>query len=149
MSDLIERLMPEVPAPASWLGLAGVLPFMMGAAAMYIAPESALLRSLTLGYGVAILSFMGGCRWGFAAAGMGGRSAFRDYALSVLPCLYAWIVVELPGSVPFFALAFGFVALLMADLRLAVEGRTPPWWPALRRPLTVGACTGLVLAGLA
>lgn len=149
MPDLIERLMPEVPAPASWLGLAGVLPFLAGAVALYVAPDSGLLRSLMLGYGVAILSFMGGCLWGFAAAGMGGGASLRDYALSVLPCLYAWIVVELPGAMPFFALALGFVALLIADLRLAAEGRVPQWWPALRRPLTLGACTGLVLAGVA
>ena len=39
-------------------------------------------------------------------------------------------------------LAFGFAAMLLADLRLST---TPPWYRSLRLPLSVGAIGALLL----
>ncbi|MEM6679182.1 MAG: DUF3429 domain-containing protein, partial [Pseudomonadota bacterium] len=61
----------DVPPPARWLGLAGLLPF-AGLTLLAIATPDAIneeARTLLAAYGAAILSFMGGCRWGFASAG--------------------------------------------------------------------------------
>ncbi|MEM9046806.1 MAG: DUF3429 domain-containing protein [Pseudomonadota bacterium] len=148
MTDPLERLMPGVPAPAAWLGLAGLLPFFAGAIAHWVMPGD-VVRFLTIGYGVAILSFMGGCRWGFAAAGLGQGIQVGPLVLSVLPCLYGWAIAITPGGLPFFGLALGFVGLFVADVHLTKEGGAPPWWPALRLPLSVGAAGSLVVAGLA
>ncbi|MEM1277031.1 MAG: DUF3429 domain-containing protein [Pseudomonadota bacterium] len=148
MTDPVRKLMPGVPAAAAWLGLAGLLPFAAGALAHWIAP-SELIRTLTIGYGVAILSFMGGCRWGFAAAGLGQGVQVGPLVLSVLPCLYGWAISIVPGSFPYFGLAVGFAALLAADFQLTQAGGAPAWWPALRLPLTLGAAGSLVVAGLA
>lgn len=149
MTDLTDRMMPSVPRAACWLGLAGLLPFAAGALGYLVLGEDDLLRALMIGYGVAILSFMGGCRWGLAAAGLGHGPVFWPLALSVLPCLYGWLVALLPGAIPFFALAAGFAGLLAADLRLAAAGGAPAWWPALRWPLSLGAIASLCVAGIA
>ncbi|MEM7236930.1 MAG: DUF3429 domain-containing protein [Pseudomonadota bacterium] len=149
MSELLQRIMPGVPKAAAGLGLAGLIPFVVAAMVHLGHGETSVIRSLTLGYGVAILSFMGGCRWGLAAAGLGQGASLAPLAISVLPCLYAWIAAELPGAFAYFALAAGFVGLLSADLKLTAQAGAPAWWPALRWPLSLGAAGSLLLAGVA
>ncbi|MEM6934041.1 MAG: DUF3429 domain-containing protein [Pseudomonadota bacterium] len=148
MTGLLDRVMPGVPKAAALLGLSGLIPFGAGGLIHLIYVETEVIRSLTLGYGVAILSFMGGCRWGLAAAGMGQGPSFLPLVFSVIPCLYAWAVSELPGYWAYFALAFGFAVLLAADLRLTADRGAPDWWPALRWPLSVGAVISLLIAGV-
>ena len=61
------------PRPAVALGFAGLIPFVGLALLAHMAPIDVALRaqySLSV-YGAVILGFMGGCRWGFAASGMG------------------------------------------------------------------------------
>ncbi|MEL6475954.1 MAG: DUF3429 domain-containing protein [Pseudomonadota bacterium] len=146
MTDPTTHVMPGVPVAARWLGLSGLIPFVGLAMLMLIGwPEGA--RGVLLGYGVAILSFMGGCRWGFAATGMGEGPDWVPLIVSVLPALYAWVVMWLPGPFGFFGLALGFILLFSADQRLTRQGGAPDWWPALRLPLTIGAAGSLTLAG--
>ena len=147
MTDPIHRLMPGVPSAAAWLGLAGLIPFVVGAAAHWVMPGE-IVGAVTIGYGVAIPSFMGGCRWGFAAAGLGQGVQVGPLVLSVIPCLYGWAVALMPGGLPYFGLAVGFLALLAADFQLSKDGGAPAWWPALRLPLSLGAAGSLVIAGL-
>lgn len=148
MSDPTERLMPEVPAAARLLGLSGLIPFAGLALLIWIAPGEPMPIRLAAGYGAVILSFMGGCRWGFAAAGLGKGPTYRLLALSVAPSLYAWIALELPGPFAFFALALGFILLLSADLSLSRQGGAPAWWPQLRWPLSIGAAASMAVAGV-
>ena len=137
----------SVPRPAFWLGLAGLIPFASLALVLWLAPAWRDWASPMLtGYGVVILSFMGGCRWGLAAAGMGDGARLKPLAISVLPALYAWLVALLPDADAQVLLAFGVLALLTADLMLARNGGAPPWWPALRWPLSIGA-SGSLFAG--
>ncbi|MEM7211757.1 MAG: DUF3429 domain-containing protein [Pseudomonadota bacterium] len=138
----------DVPAGARWLGLAGVIPFIGLAALSWLAqaPQPNGLEwaaPLLTGYGVVILSFMGGCRWGLAAAGMGEGASTTMLAISVIPALYAWIVALLPNVYAQPLLALGLLALLAADLSLAKSGGAPAWWPSLRWPLSVGASASL------
>ncbi|MEM0922712.1 MAG: DUF3429 domain-containing protein [Pseudomonadota bacterium] len=147
MTDPTIRWMPGVPLAARWLGLSGLIPF---AGLALLALNGMDWAGLALlGYGVAILSFMGGCRWGFAAAGLGEGADWRPLAISVLPCLYAWAVVWMPFPFGFFGLALGFILLFAADLSLSRAGGAPAWWPALRLPLSIGAAGSLTLAGFA
>ncbi|MEL6766200.1 MAG: DUF3429 domain-containing protein [Pseudomonadota bacterium] len=146
-------LMPGVPAPAGWLGLSGLLPFFTGALAVAVLSDAPqlLAAQLLAGYGAVILSFMGGCRWGFAAAGMGaahGNGPWFAYAASVVPSLYAWVVLVLPDPWRMALLALGFLGLLGADYALAARGGAPAWWPALRLPLSLGAAGSLLFAAL-
>jgi len=99
-------------------------------------------------YGALILSFMGGCRWGFAAAPLGAGPEYLPLCISVVPALYAWIALMLPMQWTALALAVGFVALFLADRVLAHHGGAPTWWPTLRLPLTIGATASLAVGGI-
>lgn len=140
-----------VPGPARALGLAGLLPFAALAVACHAAPapwDGHAERALAV-YGVVILSFMGGCRWGFAAAGLGeeGASWWR-LGVSTAPALLGWAALASGVTAALWASALGLVALFAADVSLTRAGGAPAWWPALRLPLTAGAAASLLL-GLA
>jgi hypothetical protein len=140
-----------VPKPASTLGLAGLTPFL--ALSLLVLATSGetgawALRALVL-YGAVILSFLGGCRWGFAAAGMGAGPTLPLLGLSVAPALAAWAaVLFLPMSLAAGVLAVCFGAVYLSDVALTKQGGAPAWWPRLRLPPTVGAMASLLLAML-
>ncbi|PIP98299.1 MAG: DUF3429 domain-containing protein [Rhodobacterales bacterium CG18_big_fil_WC_8_21_14_2_50_71_9] len=144
----IRPMLRTVPPAARWLGLSGLIPFMALAALSLMAPGpwDAVARGALAFYGAVILSFMGGCRWGLAAAGMGEGPALRPLALSVAPSLWAWIALMAPAPVDLGMLALGLLALCAADVALTRAGGAPAWWPALRWPLTLGASVSLALA---
>ena len=145
--------MTAIPRSALILGLAGVIPFLWGAANLLF-PATAgwggrFLSPMFMGtyviltYGVVILSFMSGVLWGFATKAQ-GRAAAVGYGLSVIPALWAFFMVNgAPGdaAVNLFA---GFAGLLMLDYAFARQGLAPAWWMTLRVLLT-----GVVLACLA
>ena len=138
-----------VPRPAQLLGFAGLIPFVgLAAITWTTADQAAWASPLLTGYGVVILSFMGGCRWGLAAAGMGEGATVKALAISVVPALYAWIVALLPDAQAQGLLAVGLLVLLAADLQLTRTRGAPRWWPSLRWPLSLGAA-GSLFAGAA
>ncbi|WOI55765.1 DUF3429 domain-containing protein [Palleronia sp. LCG004] len=136
-----------VPPAPLLLGLAGLLPFVWGAATMLI-PGLAMWTAEAIGprfvgpyvqlaYGTVILSFMSGALWGFATRAH-GQVAATGYALSVIPALWAFFLV---GGGPVSAavyLALGFVGILGLDWLFWRQGLAPPWWMALRLMLTTG-----------
>lgn len=141
--------MSRIPPPALWLGLAGLLPFLYGAAVALglpaIAPAlgaEAVLRA----YGAAILGFMGGCLWGFACAG-GRAPRWDELGIAVVPGLWAFASAFHPA--PLWSLLAGFVVLLAIDMIFVLRGLAPGWWMALRLPLTGGVVLCLGLAAVA
>ena len=128
------------------LGLAGLIPFLWGAAST-LSPDLQVWGTTRLGpglvgpfvqlsYGIVILSFMSGVLWGFATKADGAQAA-AGYGLSVIPALWAFFMT---GGGPVAAgmnLIFGFAGLLILDLAFSRWGLTPPWWMALRTLLTV------------
>lgn len=150
--DPIPTAPVSVPYPALVLGFAGLLPFAAGALLHAFGPETArdLSEQALLGYGAVILSFMGGCRWGFAAAGLGGGPDWVPLGVSVLPALLGWAaLIALPFGAAALVLAAGFGLLFAADVALTRTGGAPAWWPRLRLPLTLGAAGFLTFGALA
>ncbi|MCI4665294.1 MAG: DUF3429 domain-containing protein [Neomegalonema sp.] len=136
------------PPVTVWIyGAAGLTPFFALAAlaiALQDAARASALHALHI-YGAVILSFLGGCRWGFSCAGYGDGATSRALAISVTPSLFAggalWI--GLPNIVgPL--LAAGLAAMLIEDWRACRAGETPPWWLRLRIPLSAGAILALL-----
>lgn len=145
--------MTAIPRSALILGLAGLIPFLWGAANVLIPatvgwggrflPPMFMGTYVSLTYGVVILSFMSGVLWGFATKAE-GQAAALGYALSVIPALWGFFMVNgAPGdaAVNLFA---GFAGLLMLDYAFARQGLAPVWWMKLRVLLTA-----VVLACLA
>lgn len=143
--------MRTIPPGALVLGLAGLLPFFWGAATQLwpaLAAASGLNpvwlgNYLSLTYGTVILSFMSGVLWGFATKADGAQ-ATASYALSVIPALWAFFMVNGDPGAAAVNLAAGFAGLLVLDAAFVRWGLAPAWWLALRIPLTA-----LVLACLA
>ncbi|MEZ5755723.1 MAG: DUF3429 domain-containing protein [Paracoccaceae bacterium] len=145
--------MKGIPVAALILGLAGLIPFLWGAANVAWPPSMGwagpwlppMYRGtyVSLTYGVVILSFMSGVLWGFAAKASGARAAL-GYALSVVPALWAFFMVNGDPGNAAVNLAAGFAGLLMLDYFFSLQGLAPRWWMRLRVLLTV-----VVLACLA
>ncbi len=136
---------PDMPLPARILGLAGLIPFALGALAVTFAPEiKAEAAATLLLYGAVVLSFLGGIRWGFAV--LEGEKAGWAYGLSVVPLLAAWFaaIVGGPGGLVVLALAFA--------VWFFVERSAPPslalasWYMRLRAGSTVFAVLSLAAA---
>jgi len=146
--------MRQIPSTALILGIAGLIPFVWGAATL-VAPGLAEWGTRALGprfvgpyvglaYGTVILSFMSGVLWGFATRAE-GQVAATGYALSVLPALWAFLFVGGgPVSAAIYLIA-GFVGLLGLDWLFWRQGLAPDWWMALRIPLTVVVVATLAL----
>ncbi|WP_295311584.1 DUF3429 domain-containing protein [Roseobacter sp.] len=150
--------MSRIPPAPLILGLAGLIPFVWGAAtylndplaqwgATYLGPRF-IGPYVQLFYGSVILSFMSGVLWGFATRAEGAQAA-TGYTLSVIPALWAFFMT---GGGPVAAgtnLIFGFTGLLILDFAFWRWGLTPPWWMSLRVLLTVvvvaSLCTGVFL----
>ncbi|MEL6235882.1 MAG: DUF3429 domain-containing protein [Pseudomonadota bacterium] len=138
--------MARIPVPAFWLGLAGLIPFLYGAIiSLGVAPLHPTLtaEAVLVPYGAAILAFMGGCLWGFAAT-RDQAPAWRELGLSVVPPLWAFSAQFHPA--PLSMLAAGFVVLIAVDMIFVLRRLTPPWWMALRLPLS-GVVLLCLLAG--
>jgi hypothetical protein len=145
--------MTLIPRSALILGLAGVIPFLWGAANVlfpatvgwggrWLSPMF-MGTYVSLTYGTVILSFMSGVLWGFATKAT-GREAALGYGLSVIPALWAFFMVNGDPGNAAVNLAAGFAGLLLLDASFARQGLAPAWWMRLRLLLT-----GIVLACLA
>ena len=140
----------QVPAPAAWIGYAGLIPFVTLAVGLWLVSSDyqAQLNAALLAYAAIILSFMGAVHWGLAIAS-GDTTELRQLAISVLPALVAWFAGFVPPMFNYSLLILGFSGLCIYDVRMARLGKTPAWYPKLRIPLTVVVVMSLIPAQLA
>lgn len=137
-----EKSPPAVPLA---LGLAGLVPFFALApmAAGWIGPilvasaESA--RLMLAVYGVAILAFLGGVRWGLAMTYDSQEASRRDYLLSVLPAIAAWAAFALAAPWDLRTIALMHLAWGLMDYGLACRTVAPEWYGRLRLALSAVA----------
>ena len=140
----------RIPATALLLGLAGLIPFVAGAAAQWrpiplLDAEGGL--KLVVIYGAIILSFLGGIEWGLALRDEHGTESTRVIALglSTVSSLAAWAVLWLPSPTWQVGAALGlFVAVWGADEWMAGRGLLPTWFVDLRT--AVSAIVAAILA---
>ncbi len=144
------KSIPQMPLA---LGMAGLAPFWL--------LTLALLSGVTLGYGqeaarfalvaygAAILSFVGGIRWGIAVGMEEQDRARREYAISVIPSLLAWMVLLLPAHWQIGTLATLVVLVGLFDYGMVCREDAPEWFGRLRLILTGGAGVALILAAIA
>lgn len=124
------------PRAANWYGYSGLLPFIFALLLMQlgISPaQRALGLDLFVCYGVVILSFLGGIRWGAALT----RPHWRALALSVAPSLLAVAALLLERSLAVQVLAVGFALLGLFDAMRRIESNWPLWFKRLRGRLSV------------
>jgi hypothetical protein len=138
-----------VPPLALVLGIAGLIPF-LGFAFLSISGNDAGLstvglspRTILSAYGAVIASFLGGIRWG-AAAARGGSNL--DYVVAILPSLIAWTALALPAPWDLRVLGFLVLAWGLIDQDLPRRGLVPRWLGWLRLGLSGVAGLALLVA---
>lgn len=142
------RLNP-VPIGAVVLGVAGLIPF-LGFAALSVAGNDGGLGTLGLSprtilsaYGAVIASFLGGIRWGAAAARNAGSG---DYLLAIVPSLIAWAALAAPAPWDLRILGVLVLAWGLVDQDLPRRGLVPRWLGRLRLVLSGVAGAALLVA---
>ena len=134
---------------AARLGYAGLLPFVILAAATWMAPPAyrAQAGHALLAYGATIASFLGAIHWGLAMREP-GTPQLGPFVWGVFPSLVAWVALLLPLSQGLATLA------LLLGVCLAVDWRSYPAyglmkWLPMRRHLTLVAGVCLLAGGAA
>lgn len=139
----------QVPVGAVLLGVAGLVPF-VGFSVLAVSGSDGGLgsiglmpRTLLSAYGAVIASFLGGIRWGAAAARGGGNA---DYLLAIVPSLLAWTALAAPMPWDLRVLGLLVLAWGLIDQDLARRGLVPVWLGRLRLGLSSVAGLALLIA---
>jgi len=125
----------------------GLIPFFVAAGVYAYGPGNlagpALLTLLT--YSAAVLSFLGGARWGVEMA-VRRHPRWIVLAPAVLVSLVAWILLASSGLTAEHQLG-GFIAAFLLQWAWDSRSNSPPaWYPRLRTLLTLGAVLALAAA---
>lgn len=133
------------PAPALWLGLAGLIPFYAPVIWRLFAegPDANRAEIAFTLYAALILSFLGGTRWGREIVHSMAVPRARELSLAVLPSLGGWLAAaaHLGGykQIAWAGLILAFALLFFWDWRGAKDGTWPEWYGTLRLMLSFGA----------
>jgi hypothetical protein len=135
-----------VPPVATWLGRAGLLPFIAAPVAMLLYPEQLQFAGRVLSvYALSIICFLVGIWWGL---GLIRREAFALVISNavVLVAFFGHIGLPVPGFLLLCALLFPATVLVERWHRLFRP--QPRYYARLRVQLTAVATLSLLLAAL-
>jgi hypothetical protein len=140
----------DIPTPVLALGIAGVVPIVAAAIAMLVGPSWLKITAYihVMNYAALVLSFLGAVHWGLALAA--GRREWAWYVTGAAPVLMAWLALSLIQPIPMILVfVVAFTGVFMLDIRAARERLAPPWYPRLRKPLTIATVLAFFAIGLA
>jgi ABC-type amino acid transport system permease subunit len=134
------------------LGYAGLLPFVLLAALLWLIDEDLhpFVALAMAGYGASIVSFLGGIHWGIGfknTARMHNAPLF-NFGWGVVPSLLAWIAVTMPAyaGLPLLAIILGLCYAV--DRKIYPEAGLEEWLP-MRWHLTVVAALSCLIGAAA
>ncbi len=144
---------PRIPL---LLGLGGITPFVGLSLALVLGFNLPVFEDLDsvrvalVGYGVVILSFLGGVRWGLAIkeSEAGDGKANRDFIVSVIPPLIGWFAWFQSSPADLWWLAVAHIALGLLDYGLACRIIVPEWYGRMRLALAGIAALSLIVAAI-
>jgi Protein of unknown function (DUF3429) len=132
---------------ADRLALAGFLPFVLCLFWLLgtrpSEPNWQLALTAMRAYAIAILSFLGGVRWG---AALGEDGAARTFWHSVVPSLLAWATIFMQPVLALAILAMTFAGQGAWDVLSAQGGALPGWYGNIRMKLTFMVTAALLIA---
>ena len=140
--------MTTAPTPiARLLGIGGLVPFIAGAAALWLLPadQHSRVAMALMAYAATIAAFLGGLHWGLAARG--NQSAWQ-YVWGVIPSLLAAVAFLLPPQAALALLAGVLVACYAVDRRVLPAQGLAGWMP-MRALLTTVASASCLAAAFA
>ncbi|WP_374567920.1 DUF3429 domain-containing protein [Ideonella sp.] len=120
-------LAAEPPRLARQLGAAGLIPFVLGAALIWLVyPEAQPLVTLAMaGYAACIVAFLGGIHWGLAMRA--GQHEPAHFGWSVVPPLVAAVGVLMPAYAGLVLLGAMLLVCYAVDRKLLVEQGLNAW----------------------
>jgi hypothetical protein len=132
---------------ANQLALAGFLPFALCLFWLLGTDPSEPNWHLALlsmrAYAIAILSFLGGVRWG---AALGDDGAAQTFWHSVAPSILAWSTIFMQPVLALAILAMTFAGQGAWDVLSAQNGTLPGWYGNIRVKLTFMVVAALLIA---
>lgn len=139
---------PAAPNPVALrLGYAGLIPFVLGAALVWLLPpysdEHVFALEGMAKYAALIVSFLGGIHWG-----LGFRATVPSpgpFAWGVVPALLAWIAVLMPAYAGLVVLGALLIVCYVVD-RKAYRAHDAEAWLTLRFRLSAVAALSCFLA---
>ncbi len=135
-----------MPPAAEIAGYAGVAPFalcLLGVGLLPELPQRELAQRIAVGYGAAVLTFVGGVHWGLALAGSMPWRMVRILG-AVAPALVAAAATVLGGERGLALLVVGLGGFWLYEHRDARQ-ELPDEYVSLRRNLSLSACVLLAL----
>jgi len=126
---------------------------LLGASLLLLSNDAALARAALISfsiYAAAMLSFLGGVRWGFEIARDPERPNAARLAYATLPSIGGWLLALSVANDPRVegaAMIFSglFAVQYVWDRNSAQEHLAPAWYPLLREVLTGGAMLACIL----
>lgn len=139
-----------IPETVKIIAAIGLVPFFLGTLAIFKFSIIGLninifLINFSLLYAGLILSFLGGCLFGFEALSVSEPNKTRLW-LAIIPSMWSLIALQIPNFSASI-LALGFLLVYEFDRKAHFAGITPQWWLALRFPLTATVILNLVIIG--
>lgn len=137
-----------IPKPALWFGLAGLIPFVTCAVALWTGTPvyASIALQLQAGYAAVILSFLGGVHWGRALAGDRFGPTGPRLMWAILPSLMGWILFFVPQiEIRIVGFAVAFSLAYIVDVKAVQAGMFPDWYKRLRKVLTTGVLVTFIL----
>ena len=131
------------------LGYAGLIPFVLLAALMWLVDTDLLpfVSVALVGYAAAIASFLGGVHWGIGF--LQGDAAPRvHFVWGVAPSLLAWLALMMSADAALPLLGLVVVVCYLVDRKLYTQAGLAEWLP-MRLRLTVVAAASCVLGAAA
>ena len=148
MDDVRPASRAESPPVALWaIALLALSPFPVAALIFSYGPEHLGRGALTslLVWSTAVLSFLGGVRWGLETREP--RPRWMRQAFSALCAVAAWVILLARGAAPDSWILGGFItAFLVQWLFDHQTPDTPSRYPMLSTAVTGAACVSLALA---
>lgn len=130
------------------LGYAGAIPFAVGTLALGLIGATPLVKTMLLGYGAVVLSFVGGVHWGELVFGQNAPTSSRPVGAlyGVSPSILGWVTLSLPFGGGLLAQLVLFIAAYGMDRRLLAATEAGAWYVPLRFKLTTIVVILLMIA---
>ncbi len=142
--------MNRVPGVIKIISILGMLPFFLGAVATFKislinSDLNSYLFQFSILYGALILSFLGGCLFGFECMNQFGPTNLRPW-MAIIPTIWALLALQITNFSASL-LAMGFLLVYEFDRRAKAAEIVPIWWLSLRLPLTIVVILSLSIMG--
>lgn len=146
MDDLPAAKPDSIPVALWAIALLALSPFPVAALVFSYGPPDLARPALTslIGWSTAVLSFLGGVRWGLETREF--RPRWMRQAFSALCAVAAWVLLLARGSAPDSWILGGFIfAFLIQWLFDHQTPNVPSRYPILSTTITAAACISLGL----